>query len=74
MSEQLQSSVFMHTDGYIEMVFVGLQPSNQLRTLINRAKSFAEAEEDKRISLLVDARKGHIGRDARTFTLLMYIG
>ena len=74
MSEQLQSSVFMHTDGYIEMVFVGLQPSNQLRTLINRAKSFAEAEEDKRISLLVDARKGHIGRDARTFTLLMDIG
>jgi hypothetical protein len=74
MSEQLQSRVFMHADGYIEMVFVGLQPSTQLRMLINQAKSFAEAEEDKSISLLVDARDGHIGRDARTFTLLMEIG
>jgi hypothetical protein len=74
MAEQLQSRVSMHADGYIEMVFVGLQPTNQLRTLINQAKSFAEAEEGNRISLLVDARNGHIGRDARTFTLLMEIG
>lgn len=74
MSDQLQSSVFIHTDGYIEMVFVGLQTSSELRTLINEAKSFAEAQEDKGVSLLVDARKGHIGRDARTFTLLMDIG
>lgn len=74
MSDQLQSSVFLHADGYIEMVFVGLQRSDQLRTLINKAKSYAQAQEDKGISLLVDARNGHIGRDARTFTLLMDIG
>ena len=74
MSDQLQSSVFIHADGYIEMVFIGLQASSELRTLINEAKSFAEAQEDKGVSLLVDARKGHIGRDARTFTLLMDIG
>jgi hypothetical protein len=74
MSEQNQSRVFVHANGYIEMVFIGLQTSGQLRTLINKAKSFAEAQEDKNVSLLVDARKGHIGRDARTFTLLMDIG
>jgi len=74
MSDQLQSRVFMHADSYIEMVFVGLQTSDQLRTLINKAKSLAESQEEKRVSLLVDARNGHIGRDARTFTLLMDIG
>lgn len=74
MSDQLQSSVFMHADGYIEMVFVGLQTSDQLRTLISKAKSIAESKEDKRGSFLVDGRNGHIGRDARTFTLLMDIG
>jgi len=51
-----------------------LQTSDQLRTLINKAKSLAESQEEKRVSLLVDARNGHIGRDARTFTLLMDIG
>lgn len=74
MSDQLQSRVFIHTDGYIEMVFVGLQASEQLRTLINKAKSLAESQEDKSASFLVDGRNGHIGRDARTFTLLMDIG
>jgi len=74
MSDQLQSRVFMHENSYIEMVFVGLQTSDQLRTLINKAKSLAESQEEKRVSLLVDARNGHIGRDARTFTLLMDIG
>ena len=74
MSDQLQSSVFIHADGYIEMVFIGLQTSSQLRALIDKAKSFAEAQEDKSVSLLVDGRNGHIGRDARTFTLLMDIG
>ena len=74
MSEQNQSRVFVHADDYIEMVFIGLQTSSQLRTLINKAKSFAEAQEGKQVSLLVDARNGHIGRDARTFTLLMDIG
>lgn len=74
MSELLQSRVLMHTDGYIEMVFVGLQPTNQLRQLIQEAKSYVEAQGTKSISLLVDARNGHIGRDARTFTLLMDVG
>jgi hypothetical protein len=74
MSETQESTVYWHEDGYIEMVFVGLQASNQLRTLINKAKSLAEAYEDKRVSLLVDARNGRIGRDARTFTLLMDVG
>jgi hypothetical protein len=64
----------MHTDGYIEMVFVGLQTSSQLRMLINEAKSFAEALEGQSVSLLVDGRYGHIGRDARTFSLLMDVG
>jgi hypothetical protein len=74
MSEQNQSRVFLHADGYIEMVFIGLQASGQLRTLIGKAKSLAEAQEDKSVNFLVDARNGHIGRDARTFTLLMDIG
>jgi hypothetical protein len=74
MSEQNQSRVFVHADGYVEMVFIGLQTSSQLRTLINKAKSFAEGKEDKSVNFLVDARNGHIGRDARTFTLLMDIG
>jgi len=74
MSDQLQSSVFIHADGYIEMVFVGLQTSDQLRTLINKAKSLAESQEEKGVNFLVDGRNGHIGRDARTFTLLMDIG
>ncbi len=74
MSEQPQSSVFLHEDGYIEMVFAGLQAPEQLRMLIDNAKSFAEAKEDEGISLLVDARHGHIGRDARTFATLMDAG
>ncbi len=74
MPEVQQSRVFMHEDGYIEMVFAGLQAPEQLRTLINDAKSFAEMREDEGVSLLVDARHGHIGRDARTFATLMDAG
>ena len=74
MTQSLQSKVLKHTDGYIEMVLVGLQSTNQLRQLIQEAKSYAEAQGDEAISLLVDARNGRIGRDARTFTLLMDIG
>lgn len=74
MSESLQSRVFMHADGYIEMVFAGLQTPSQLRLLIDEAKSFANAKEGQSVSLLVDSRNGHIGRDARTFTLLMDVG
>lgn len=73
MSEIPESIVYWHEDGYIEMVFAGLQRTAELRQLINQAKTYAEATEDG-VSLLVDARNGRIGRDARTFTLLMDVG
>lgn len=73
MSEIQESTVYWHEDGYVEMVFAGLQRTPELRQLINQAKIYAESTEEA-VSLLVDGRNGRIGRDARTFTLLMDVG
>lgn len=69
----LDSTVFLHEDGYVEMVFAGLQSTNNLRVLVEKAKAIADSTEGA-ISLLIDGRNGRIGRDARTFTLLMDVG
>ncbi|MFO7679752.1 MAG: hypothetical protein R6X34_06845 [Chloroflexota bacterium] len=73
MMESQNSTVFLHEDGYVEMVFAGLQSTSRLRVLVEEAKAFASSNEGV-VNLLIDGRNGRIGRDARTFTLLMDVG
>jgi len=73
MADSQNSTVILHEDGYVEMVFAGLQSTSRLRVLVEEAKAFATSTESI-VNLLIDGRNGRIGRDARTFTLLMDVG
>ena len=68
-----ESRVVWHADGYIEMSFAGLQTPDALQGHIALAKALAAAQPGP-VNLLIDARNGRVGRDARSFSLMLSTG
>lgn len=65
------SRIFLHPDGYIEIVFAGIQQTEEIRDLVQQAtKLFTQHGS---MSVLIDGRFGRIARDASTFSSLMSI-
>ncbi|MCA9971123.1 MAG: hypothetical protein KC425_12950 [Anaerolineales bacterium] len=73
MPDETNSRVIWHDDGYIEMTFFGLQSAERLAELIAQAKDMAAAQE-QHVNLLIDARRGRVGRDARSFSQMLSVG
>ncbi|MCA9960231.1 MAG: hypothetical protein KC443_14415 [Anaerolineales bacterium] len=73
MPDEQDSRVRLHPDGYIEMTFFGLQSADRLQELITEAKRLASLQEVP-VNLLIDARNGRVGRDARSFSLMLGVG
>jgi hypothetical protein len=67
-----KSHVFLHPDGYIEMVFVGMQETEHLQLLIAQAQALID--EHGPISMVVDGRNGRIQPNFSNFSHLMSMG
>jgi hypothetical protein len=67
-----ESRIFLHPDGYVEMVFVGMQETERLETLIARARALID--EHGPISVVVDGRTGRIQPNISNFSHLMSLG
>jgi hypothetical protein len=70
MSDHQKSTVYWNPEGYIEIIFVGVQSPEDLRTMDREAREII-ADHDGNASLLIDARRGRIGRDAASFSVVM---
>lgn len=68
-----KSAVFWNEGGYLEMVFVGVQTPEEIQVLDRQARGIL-AEQETPSNLLIDARRGRIGRDAASFSTLMRLG
>jgi hypothetical protein len=66
------SRVFLHPDGYVEMVFVGIQEAESLQILITQAQALLN--EHGPISIIVDGRHGRIQSNISNFSQLMGLG
>ena len=66
------SRVFLNPDGYVEMVFVGIQETEQLQTLI--AQTQILLDEHGPISVVIDGRNGRIQPNTSNFAHMMSIG
>ncbi len=67
-----ESSIGLHPDGYIEIVFRGVVRSTRLAELIEEARRLSE--EYGPVNVLVDGRNGSTSRTARSFSTLMRMG
>jgi hypothetical protein len=70
MTEAELSTVSWHPDGYIEIVFVGTQTPGQIREMERQAREIMESK-NRSASVLIDARRGRVGRDATSFSAIM---
>lgn len=73
MPDEQNSQVVLHHDGYLEMTFYGLQSADRLQELLTEAKRLAALQEGT-VNLLIDARNGRVGRDARSFSYMLSVG
>lgn len=72
MTELNKTTVSWHPDGYVEVVFVGTQLPEQIREIDRQARAILDERLDKGVaSLLIDARRGRVGRDATSFSVIM---
>lgn len=69
MSSPDPSTVHWHPDGYVEVTFVGLQTPDQLRAIDVQTRQILESHGAA--SLLIDARRGRMERDAASFSVVM---
>ena len=67
-----KSRVFLHPDGYVEMVFAGIQETERLQLLIAQARALID--EHGPISAVVDGRNGRIQPNISNFSHLMSMG
>ena len=75
MTENKESTVRWHPDGYVEVVFMGIQSPEQIREIDRQARMILEETAGARlVSLLIDARHGRVGRDATSFSVIMRLG
>jgi len=75
MAENKESTVCWHPDGYVEVVFAGVQSPEQIREIDRQARIILdETEGAGPVSLLIDARHGRVGRDATSFSVIMRLG
>lgn len=70
MAKPQQSTVFWHSDGYIEVHLLGMQTPEQIQELNKSTVALLEGH-DEPTNLLIDARIGRIGRDAASFSAIM---
>lgn len=69
MSDSTRSTVFWNAAGYVEIILVGVQTPEEILEL--NKLSISILDENGPANLLIDARKGRIGRDAASFSALM---
>jgi hypothetical protein len=67
-----ESSISLHPDGYIEIVFEGVVRSPRLEELIEETHRLSE--ESGPINVLIDGRNGSTSRTARSFSTMMRMG
>lgn len=72
MSHEAQTRVNLHPDGYVEVTLVGQESPTNLEILATRSRELVEAHGP--MSILIDARHGRIGRDTRSFSVLLGLG
>lgn len=60
---------FWNPDGYVEIVFAGVQTPEQIREADTQARELMVEYGDANV--LIDARQGRIGRDAASFSVVM---
>lgn len=67
-----KSRVFLHQDGYVEVVFVGIVKSEEIRSLVDQAQTLLTTHGA--MNVLIDGRFGRVDRDAASFSALMSMG
>ncbi|NKQ36911.1 MAG: hypothetical protein HF973_15035 [Chloroflexi bacterium] len=67
-----EPSVFIHPDGYIEIVFVGTISSARLEKIIEKTRHISEEYGPTKV--LIDGRNGATSRTARSFSTMMRMG
>lgn len=63
-----ESTVFWNPDGYVELVFIGIQEPEQLSKLNEEARNLLDAYGPANV--LIDGRYGRISREASSFLIL----
>ncbi|HFQ94328.1 MAG TPA: hypothetical protein ENK32_09980 [Anaerolineae bacterium] len=66
------SSICLHPDGYIEIIFKGVVRSPRLGELIEETRRLSEGSGP--INVLIDGRNGSTSRTARSFSTMMRMG
>lgn len=72
MVQEKLSYVYLHPDGYVDTVLIGVPTSSELADLVAQTRIWVEAHGP--MNILVDARQGRAGRDARSFSIMLSIG
>jgi hypothetical protein len=72
MSNDALDRVNLHPDGYVEVTLVGQEAAADLEILANRSRELVETHGP--MNVLIDARHGRIGRDTRSFAILLRLG
>ena len=67
-----ESSISLHPDGYIEIIFRGVVRSARLAELIEETRRLSE--EYGPVNVLIDGRNGSTSRTARSFSTMMRMG
>ncbi|HID54424.1 MAG TPA: hypothetical protein EYP41_20595 [Anaerolineae bacterium] len=67
-----ESSICLHPNGYIEVIFRGVVRSSRLAELIEEAQRLSEKYSS--INVLIDGRNGATSRTARSFSTMMRMG
>lgn len=67
-----ESSIFYHPDGYVEIIFHGIQSVESLEELILAYSNLLQ--KHGRSSVLIDGRNGRVDRDARSFSIMLNMG
>jgi hypothetical protein len=69
MAQETESTLFWNPDGYVEIVFVGVQKPETLQQFDVQTRELLL--EHGRASVLIDARRGRVGRDANSLSFIM---
>jgi len=67
-----ESGVFLHEDGYVEAVLVGIVESDIMRPLIEEARALVEQHGP--MNVLINGLHGRASRDARSLSSVLNIG
>lgn len=72
MEDATKSRVFLHQDGYVEVIFRGIIKAEEIRILVDEAQTLLNTHGS--MNVLIDGRFGRVDRDAASFSALMSMG